>query len=63
MEPITITCELCGQPAFVLKARYKYQGDGADGRPAKEHVLTEIQRELECPHCGMRMQTVRENEQ
>jgi DNA-directed RNA polymerase subunit RPC12/RpoP len=62
MDPVMITCEVCGQPAVVLKARYKYEGESIDGRPANEHVLIEVQREVECPKCGIRTQAEREKE-
>lgn len=40
MDPVMITCEVSSQPAFVLKACYKYEADGPDGRPAMDHVLS-----------------------
>jgi hypothetical protein len=60
MDPVTITCEVCGQAAIVLTARYKYVGDGPEGRPAEEYVLTEIERQVDCPKCGVRTQSERE---
>jgi hypothetical protein len=63
MEPVMITCELCGQDAFVHKARYRYRAESSNGRPANEHVLLEVQRQVECPTCGMRTQVQTENEE
>jgi hypothetical protein len=63
MDPVTVACEACGQSAFVLKARYKYEADDPNGRPAKDHVLREVQREIECPGCGIRTQTETETEE
>jgi Zn finger protein HypA/HybF involved in hydrogenase expression len=59
MEPITITCEVCGETAIIHKVRYKYVEQAPlDGRPA-EHILRETQRDVECPKCGMRTQIER----
>jgi len=33
MDPITITCDVCGRTTFVHKVRYKY---AEDGEPAKD---------------------------
>lgn len=62
MDAATINCEVCGQSAYILKARYKYLADSPNGRPAKEHVLLEIERIIECPQCGTRTQSEREHE-
>ena len=49
MDAITVDCEVCGQPAYVLKARYKYRADSPNGKPATEHVLLAVERDIECP--------------
>jgi ribosomal protein L32 len=56
MDPVTVTCEECGQAAIVHRVRYKYVEDGP-ATFADRHVLREIQREIECPACGMRTQS------
>jgi hypothetical protein len=56
MEPVTIICDACGQTAYVQRVRYKYRAEGDGLRPAEEHVLVEIQRDVECPTCGERTQ-------
>lgn len=56
MDAVTITCEVCGQSAYVLKASYKYQAEGLEGMPPKEHVLQSIERIIDCPLCGTRTQ-------
>ncbi|RIK80516.1 MAG: hypothetical protein DCC67_09245 [Planctomycetota bacterium] len=62
MAPVTVTCELCGERAFVHRVRYTYRADGEPGRPADEHVLVEIVRDVQCPNCGAHTQIEREVE-
>jgi hypothetical protein len=57
MAPITITCEICGQSALIHKVRYKYVERESNPCGLVDHVLREVQRDIECPHCGMRTQT------
>jgi hypothetical protein len=60
MDAETITCGVCGQMAFVHKVRYIYEADGDAGRPPLDHVLIEVQRDVECPVCGERTQIEKE---
>jgi hypothetical protein len=62
MDAIMITCEVCGQQSYVLKARYKYRADTPNGHPAEEHVLLEVERDIDCPTCGTRTQSEREHQ-
>jgi hypothetical protein len=57
MDPVTITCEICGQTAVIHKVRYKYVERKIDQSHLVEHILRETQRDLECPLCGMRTQS------
>jgi rubrerythrin len=49
MDPVTVTCNVCGQLALVHSVRYKYDDD--DG-----HLLRETHSDIECPSCGLRTQ-------
>ena len=58
MGPVTITCEICGQPAIVHRVSYNYVGDGEIFQiPPENRSLRDVQREIECPRCGRRTQT------
>jgi Zn finger protein HypA/HybF involved in hydrogenase expression len=56
MEPLSVTCDQCGQTAIVHSVRYRYEEDGKSRKPFTDHVLLETQWKIECPACGMRMQ-------
>ena len=62
MEPVMITCDVCGQTATVHRIRYKYKATANDGAPADEHILTEKDRLIECPQCGTRHQIEKDGE-
>jgi predicted RNA-binding Zn-ribbon protein involved in translation (DUF1610 family) len=62
MDPITITCDACGQTAIIHRVRYKYVENARSGGAAIDHVLRETQRDIECPVCGARTQTERHRE-
>jgi transcription elongation factor Elf1 len=54
MKPITIQCELCGELAVVHCVQFTYNNDGR--QTAAEPLLTETQRQINCPNCGDRTQ-------
>jgi hypothetical protein len=57
MDPITTTCDVCGQAAIIHRVRYKYVESARPGGGPVDHVLRETQRDIECPVCGTRTQT------
>ena len=55
MDAITIICDVCGQSAVIHKVRYKYI-ERKTSAGSVEHILSETQRDIECPACGARTQ-------
>lgn len=56
MDPVTVTCNVCGQPALVHSVRYNYTMDGPHQPFADRHILRETHSDIECPSCGLRTQ-------
>jgi len=56
MEPVVVTCDKCGSDALVHHVRYHHRDGAGPDVPAAEHVLLSVERELECPVCGQRIQ-------
>ena len=56
MDPVTITCDACGETAFVRNIHYQYDGEHQLGQPADGHRLIQTEWEVECPNCGVRTQ-------
>jgi hypothetical protein len=62
MDPVMITCDVCGQTAMVHRIRYKYRANAKEGALADEHVLIEKDRLIECPKCGTRSQIEKDDD-